>query len=327
MNMHMLIGKLFVASGLALLLAAPGYAQEPFPSRPVRLIVGFGAGGITDVLARLLSVELQKSWGQPVVVDNKPGASGVIGSELAARAAPDGHVLLVVPGTHTIVPGLRAKMPFDAVKDFTAITLLASAPNMLVVNAETPLRSVADYIAAAKARPGEINYATSGIGTTVHIAGERLAHLTGIRLNHIPYKGSSQSIEAVVAGQVMSSWSAVNAALPHIKTGRVRALAVASEKRSSFAPDVLTFEELGIKGMKSDTWLGVLAPPGMAPILAARLNADLVRLMARPDFRDKVLALGAEPVAGVELEKFAALMKEEVESFAVIIKAANIKPE
>lgn len=312
-------------AGLA--LAPLANAQESYPARPVRIIVGFGAGGISDVMARLLSVELQKTWGQPVVVENKPGASGVIGAELVAKSPADGYVLMLASGTHTITPALRLKMPYDAVRDFTAITLLASAPNMLVVNADTAFRSVADYIAAAKAKPGEVNYATSGIGTTVHIAGERLAHLAGVRLNHIPYRSSSQSVEAVVAGQVMSSWSAVNAALPHIKSGRVRALAVASEKRSSFAPDVPTFEELGVKGMKSDTWLGMLGPPNMPAAVATKINAELARLLVRPDFREKVLGLGAEPVAGVALEKYSALMRDEIDSYAAIIKVANIKPE
>ncbi|MBL8384302.1 MAG: tripartite tricarboxylate transporter substrate binding protein [Burkholderiales bacterium] len=323
------MGKSWRVLAAAILVAtgAGAAAQEAFPARPVRLVVGFGAGGITDVLARVLAAELPKVWGQPVVVENRPGASGVIGAELVARAAPDGHVLLMAPGTHTIVPGLRKQMPYDAVRDFTAITLLASAPNMLVVHAETPYRSLGDYLAAAKARPGEVAYATSGIGTTVHIAGERLAHLAGVRFNHIPYKSSSQSIEAVVAGQVVSSWSAVNSALPHIRSGRVRPLAVAAEKRSSFAPDVPTFDELGVKGMKSDTWLGVLGPAGMPPALAARINADLVRLLARPDIRERVLGLGAEPVAGIELEKYAALLREEVDGFAAIIRAANIKAE
>ena len=317
-----------------LLLAALGAgvvpaarAQEAFPAKPARLIVGFGAGGISDVMARILSVELGKLWGQAVVVENRPGASGVIGAELVARAAPDGHVLLMASGTHTITPALRRQMPYDAVKDFTAISLLASAPNMLVVAADTPYRSLADYLAAAKAKPGEVAYATSGIGTTVHIAGERLAHLAGVRFNHIPYKSSAQSIEAVVAGQVASSWSAVNAALPHIRSGRARPLAVASAQRSVFAPEVPTFVELGIRDMKSDTWLGVLGPAGMAPALAARMQGDLQRLMARPDVRERVLGLGAEPVTGVDLDRYAALMREEIEGYGSIIRIAGIKAE
>lgn len=316
-----------VLGALAVGLAPTAGAQEAFPAKPVRMIVGFGAGGISDVMARILSVELGRLWGQAVVVENRPGASGVIGAELVARAPADGHVLLMASGTHTITPALRRQMPYDAVKDFSAISLLASAPNMLVVNADTPYRTLADYLAAAKAKPGEVAYATSGIGTTVHIAGERLAHLAGVRFNHIPYKSSAQSIEAVVAGQVASSWSAVNAALPHMRSGRARALAVASAQRSVFAPEVPTFVELGIKDMKSDTWLGVLGPAGMPAALAARLQGDLQRLMARPDVRERVLGLGAEPVTGVDLDRYAALMREEIEGYAAIIRIAGIKAE
>jgi tripartite-type tricarboxylate transporter receptor subunit TctC len=312
---------------LLALAATPALAQDAYPSRPVKIVVGFAAGGISDVMARILAQELQKDWGQPVLVENRVGAAGVIGAEAVARSAPDGYTLLLASGTHTITPALREQMPYDAVKDFTALLLLASAPNMLVVKSDSPIKTVADYIAAAKARPGEVSYATSGIGTTVHIAGERLGQQAGVKFNHIPFKSSSQSVEALMAGHVASSWSAVNSALPSIKAGRVRALAVASEKRSSFLPDVPTFDELGVKGMRSDTWIAMLAPANLPAPIATKINRELARLVARPDIRERILGLGAEPISGVEMESFAALMRNEIDSYARVIKAANIKAE
>lgn len=308
------------AGGIAL-------AQEVYPARPIKIVVGFSAGGISDVMARILAIELQKDWGQPVLVENKVGAAGVIGAESVARAVPDGYTLLMASGTHTITPALREQMPYDAVKDFTTLAMLASAPNMLVVRSDSSIKNLAAYLASAKARPGEISYATSGIGTTVHIAGERLAQQTGLKLNHIPYKSSSQSVEAVIAGHVVSSWSAVNAALPHIKSGRVRAIAIASEKRSGFVPDVPTFEELGVKDMRSDTWIAMLAPANLPAPVATKINAELARLMVRPDVRDKILGLGAQPINGIEMDGFATVMRNEIDSYARVIKAGNIKAE
>ncbi|MBI2316159.1 MAG: tripartite tricarboxylate transporter substrate binding protein [Betaproteobacteria bacterium] len=229
-----------LSAGLA--LAAGGVpAQGPYPSKPIRVVVSFGPGGVTDILARLLAPEIQKNLGQPVVVENVAGATAIIGTSAVARAVPDGHTLLFTSNAHTINPALRKQLPFDTVKDFTPITLLAASPNMLIVRADSPIKSVADYIAAAKAKPGEITYAFSGIGTSLHIAGAQFAQITGTKYNPIPYKTSAESIGAVASGQTDSSWSAVNAALPFIKGGKVRALAVASEKRTSFAPEIPTF--------------------------------------------------------------------------------------
>ncbi|MBL8384303.1 MAG: tripartite tricarboxylate transporter substrate binding protein [Burkholderiales bacterium] len=301
-------------------------AQAAYPSRPIRVIVPFGPGGVTDVLARLLSAEIAKDFGQPVVVENMPGGTGIIGSGAVAKAAPDGHTILFTSNAHTINPALRKQMPFDSVRDFTPLVLLAASPNMLVVRADSPIRSVADYIAAAKARPGEINFATSGVGTSLHIAGEQFAQITGTRYNHVPYAASNQSVQAVLGGHVVSSWSAINSALPFVKAGRMRALAVASERRSDFAPDVPTFAELGVKGMKSETWLAALGPAGLPAPVAAKLAAALQALIVRPDIRQKILGLGAEPV-GTELEKFRAQIREEIELYTGIARAGDIKAE
>lgn len=314
-----------LSAGLA--LAAGGVpAQGPYPSKPIRVVVSFGPGGVTDILARLLAPEIQKNLGQPVVVENVAGATAIIGTSAVARAVPDGHTLLFTSNAHTINPALRKQLPFDTVKDFTPITLLAASPNMLIVRADSPIKSVADYIAAAKAKPGEITYAFSGIGTSLHIAGAQFAQITGTKYNPIPYKTSAESIGAVASGQTDSSWSAVNAALPFIKGGKVRALAVASEKRTSFAPEIPTFGEQGVKGMKSETWLAVLAPANTPAPIAAKLSGEFMSLIARPDVKERILKLGAEPV-GIELEKFNALIKDEIEMYRRIVQAGGIKPE
>ena len=295
-----------------------------YPSKQIRIVIPFAAGGVTDVLGRILANEIAKEWGQPVIVENVTGATAIIGSQQVARAAPDGYTLLVTSNAHTINPALRQKLPFDPIKDFTPITLLAAAPNMLVVRTDSPIRTVADYVAAAKAKPGEVNYASSGIGTSLHIAGEQFGQITGTQVNHIPYAASNQSIQAVLAGHTQSSWSAVNSALPFVKDGRLRPLAVASEKRTLFAPDVPTFAELGIQGMKSETWLAALGPAGLPQAIVAKLDAEFLKLMARPDIRAKILCLGSEPV-GISQEKFGAQIRDEIVMYKRIVKDGGMK--
>ncbi|OGA56321.1 MAG: hypothetical protein A3G81_34110 [Betaproteobacteria bacterium RIFCSPLOWO2_12_FULL_65_14] len=322
------MGKMLRGLFLALLSTASlaVFAQAGYPNRPVRIIVGFPPGGVTDVIARVMANEMQKELQQPFVVENRPGASGIIAAEQVTKSPADGHTLFFIPSTHTVHPALRSEMPYDTVGDFTAITLLVTAPNLLVVRADAPWKDVKEFIAAARAKAGGIMWASSGIGVSTHLGGELFAHLAGIKLYHVAYKGSSAPVEAVMAGQVQASVSAVNAALPHIKSGRVRPLAVAAEKRSLFLPDVPTFEEAGVKGMRSETWIGVLGPAKLPRPVATKLNELFMRLITRPDMRERIAAVGAEPV-GVELEKFAALMREEVELNRRLVKAAGIKPE
>jgi tripartite-type tricarboxylate transporter receptor subunit TctC len=319
-----------VAAGVALGVPTPSHAQaqaqDPFPSRPIRIVVGFVAGGVSDVLARLVAPELQKALGQPVIVENRPGASGVIAAGQVAKSPPDGYTLYMAPNTHLINSAINPSVPYHAVKDFTPITLLTTTPNMLVVKDDSPMRSVGDLVAVAKAKPGELSYATSGIGTTVHFAGELFAYQAGIKLNHVPFKGANQSIEAVVGGHVPVSVSAVSSTLGFVKSGRVRVLAVMSEKRSALLPDVPTFRELGYKELLSDTWLGLLAPAGLPPAVAKRLNDELIRILQQPEFRERVLTTGNEPV-GVGLDAFAAQMSRELDGFIALAKTADIKPQ
>ncbi len=315
-----------LACGTALLPASPAHAQDAFPSKPIHIVVGFVAGGVSDVLARLVAPELQKSLGQPVIVENRPGASGVIGAGMVAKSPPDGYTLYMAPNTHLINNAINPAVPYHAVKDFTPITLLTTTPNMLVVRTDSPYRSLADFVAAAKAKPGEISYATSGIGTTVHFAGELLAHQAGIKLNHVPFKGANQSIEAVVAGHVPASVSAVSSTLQFVKASRVRVLGVMAEKRSALLPDVPTFREQGYPELVSDTWLGLIGPAGIPAPIAKKLNDALIEILAQPEFRERVLATGNEPV-GLGLEAFGRAMAKELEADTALAKAADIKPQ
>ena len=320
---RLVLASLGAAAGLP---TAARAQQEPFPNRPIRIVVGFVAGGISDIMARMVAPELQKFLGQPVVVENRPGAAGMIAAGQVAKTAADGYTLYMAPNTHLINGAINPKVPYDSLRDFTALTLLSTTPNMLVVRNDSPYQTAADYIAAAKAKPGEMSYATSGIGTTVHFAGELLAARAGIKLNHVPFKGANQSVEAVVAGHVPSSMSAISSTLQFIKAGRVRILGVMAAKRSALLPDVPTFVELGFPDVLSDTWLGLLGPAGMPAPVAERLNETLLKILAQADFRERVLGTGNEPV-GIGLQKFADLMKLEFDGYVSLAKSASIKSE
>jgi len=313
---------MFIVAGMVTAVIA----QDKYPTRPVRIIVGFPPGGVTDVLARLMAPEMQKEFGQPFVVENRPGASGMVGANEVAKAKPDGHTLFFIPSTHLVLPALQKNIPYDTLNDFTAITLVATGPSLWVVRSDAPWLTLKEFIADAKKRPNAIQWATGGIGTSVHLGGEYFQSLAGIKLYHVAYKGSPASVQAVMAGQVSASCSAVNSALPQIKAGRIRALGVMSEKRSIFLPDVPTFEELGVKGMRNETWLGVLAPAKLPRSIAVTLDQFFMKAIARPDMKERMVAIGAEPV-GVSLDKFAALMREEAELDRRIVKEANIKVE
>ena len=314
---------------LAAALAAPAHAQapSPYPSKPVRIIVGFSAGGSTDVLARIVADELRKDWGQPVVVENRVGAGGVLAAEHVAKSAPDGYTLFVQSATHSAIAALKEPtLPFSSVKDFSWITLVATAPNVLVVRADSPLKELPAYIAAAKAKPGEVTYASSAIGGALHLAGETFSHLAGIKLNHIPYKGANEVVAAVLAGTVQSSWSAANAAFPLVSSGKLHAVAIAAEKRFSLMPNTPTFAELGIRGMKSDTWVGVMGPANMPRPLVASLDAQLQKIIVRPDVKEKIAKVGAETV-GLGPDAFREMAAAEIALLTDIAKKANIKAE
>jgi tripartite-type tricarboxylate transporter receptor subunit TctC len=318
--------RLAVAAGLAL-AATAGFPQSAYkPTQTVQLVVGFPAGGVTDVVARIMADEMRKEFGQPVIVVNRPGASGTVGAASVAKAAPDGHTLLFIPSTHTSTPAMRKEMPYDASEDFTAINLLVTAPNLLVVRADSPWKNLAEFVADAKKRPDGIQYASSGIGVSTHLGGEQFQQLAGVKLYHVPFKSSTDPVRALLANEVPASISALNAAMPFVKEGKLRVLGVASAQRSRFLPDAPTFEEQGLKGMRSETWIGVVGPAKMPPAMVASLNQFFRKTLARPDVQERIATAGAEPV-GVEGDAFLRQIRVEVELNRKLANIAGIKPE
>jgi tripartite-type tricarboxylate transporter receptor subunit TctC len=306
------------------LFAGPVFAQ--YPSKPVRFIVPSSAGGGTDIVARAIAQKLSEALGQQFVVENKPGAGQMIGLEAAARAPADGHTLVMSASTLAINPVMYRKVPYDPVRDFAPITQAASLPNVLVVHPSLPVKSVAELIALAKREPGRIAYASAGIGTSPQMSVELLKSLAGIDMLHVPYKGTGPGVVDLLAGQVGVMAPNVLTALPHIKAGRLRALAVTSARRSEVLPDVPTVAETGVAGYESVQWYGVLAPAGTPRDIVQRLHAEISRALHAKDVRERLAADGAEPV-GSSPEEFAAFIRAEIAKWARVAKAAGIQPE
>ncbi len=315
---------------LASLLASPALAQPApeWPDHPVRILIGFGAGGVSDVATRLLIEGLRPRLpGSVFVVENRGGASGMVAAALVARAAPDGHTLLGAPGTITIVPSMMKNQQIDVLKDLVPISLFATSPNVLVVHPDFPARTVAEFVAHVKSRPrDELAYAHSGIGTTVQLMMGMLTRAAGLGLRDIPYRSSNESIAACVAGQVPMVASSTNSALSFIQAGQVRALALASQRRSAFLPDVPTFAEAGFADVISETWFGLFAPPGTSPALVQRIATLCDQVMAEPQMRQRFALLGAEPV-GLGPQAFTELMAREVAQFRTLTRQMGLQPE
>lgn len=297
-----------------------------YPARSVRYIVPQGAGGSSDTLARLVTQKLSESLGQQVVTDNRPGATGNIGTEIAARANPDGYTLLQVATSHATNPALAVKMPFDPIRDFTPITLLSQSPNLWIVHPSLPAKNMRELIALAKTRPGEINYSSSGTGSSQHLAGELLKSLAHIDIVHIPYKGSPPALIDLLGGRVVLMCSTIAPAMPLVKSEKLRALAVTSLTRSAAAPAIPTVAESGLPGYEATAWQGVLAPAGTPLEVIAKLNAELVRVINQPEVRKQLADQGYEP-AGNTPEQFAEYIKTEIAKWAKVIKAAGLKAE
>lgn len=277
------------------LLALPtlGWAQDAWPSKPIKFIVPFAAGGTSDILARLVGEKLQGVLKQPVVVDNRAGAGGVIGADAAAKSASDGYTLLLgTIASHAINPALRPQMPYDALKDFAPVILLGSISNVLLVGANQPYKSVKDLIAAAKAKPGSLSFASAGPGSSQHLSGELFKLLAGADLTHVPYRGSAPAIQDVMGHQVPCSFETVTVALPHIQSGKVRALAVTSAQRSAALPEVPTLHEAGVNGFDVASWQAVYAPAGTPPAIVTRLNQEIEKILALPDVKARLDTLG-----------------------------------
>jgi tripartite-type tricarboxylate transporter receptor subunit TctC len=317
-----------VGAMLCVLMSAAGAhaAQPAFPSKPIRMIVAVPPGGPADTLARLVAPKLTESLGQPVVIDNRPGANGIIAYETTARAAPDGHTFAAVAAGVVINASLYKSVPYDPLKDFAPITLGITVPNILVVHPSVSASSVKELIALAKAKPGTLAFASAGNGTSGHLALEVFRMAAGIDATHVPYKGGGPALTEVLAGQVQALFSIALAATPQIKAGKLRALAITSGKRSPVAPELPTIAEAGFPGFEVIGWFGWLAPAATPRAIVNRLNAELVRALKLPEVRDRLLAQSTEPVGNTPQE-FAAFMRREHEKWSRVIRAANIRVE
>lgn len=316
-----------IACGLAAVAALPVQAQDAYPSKPIRLVVPFTPGGVTDTSGRVIAEFLGKRLGQQVVVDNKPGASGNIGSALVKAAPADGYTLvLAFDGTMVINPHVFPNLPFDTLKDFTSIGKIGDATLILVAHPDAPVKSIQDVIAVSKTREGGLAFGTSGTGGTPHLAGELLKLRTGAKLTHVPYKGGGQAMTDVLGGQIPLVYTAVAGAHGFVKQGKLRALAVSSAQRTPALPDVPTFQEAGVPDFVVNSWVGLLAPAGLPPAIAQKLNTELNAVLNDPAARDKLRTLGIEPTPGTA-DRFREEMRRDLARYGEVVKAAQIRIE
>lgn len=313
-----------VAAGLV--LAAGDATAQAWPNKTVRILVPFPAGGSADTLARLLGQKMSEHLGQPFVVENRPGAGGNIGTDAAAKAPPDGYTVLMTPSSFASQPSLYPNLSWDPVRDFVPVALIATTPNILVVNPSVPAHSVKELIALAKSQPGKLNYASGGVGATNHLAGELFKRMTGTDIVHVPYRGNPLAVIDVMNGQVAMMLDFMITSLPHVKEGRLRALAVTGAKRSPQVPDLPTVAEAGVPGYEASTWFAVMAPKGTQAAVVTKLNAELNAALKLPEVQQRLDQLGAEPLGGTP-DDVTRLLKAEITKWADVIKAANIHVE
>jgi len=311
-----------VVVGASALHAAPA---DTFPNRPVRLIVPFPPGGGTDILARPMAQKLTERWGQQVIVDNRAGAGGTIGADLTAKSLPDGYsMMLGTNGTHGINQSLYRTMPYDTLKDFTPVTLVAIAPNILVLHPSVSAATVQELIALARAKPGALNYASPGNGTPPHLAAEIFKRMAGVSMTHVPYKGAGPAVIDLLAGQMQVMFANAPVVLPHIKSGKLRALATTSAQRLSILSEFATIAESGVPGYEADTWYGIFAPARLPPEILKKLNADLAHVLMLPEIKALFASQGTEVVAN-SAEKFRPMVQAEVAKWARVIKETGIR--
>lgn len=317
-----------VLTCVALAAAGPvGLAQaQGYPGKPIRIVVPFPPGGGTDIVARILTQKLSESFGANFVIDNRAGAGGSIGTEMVAKAPPDGYTLGIVSGSHAINPSLYSKLPFDAVRDFAPVTMLVSGPGLLVVHPSLPVKTVKELIALAKGKPGQLNYASAGNGTPPHLAGELFKSMAGVDMVHVPYKGNTPAFVDLISGQVSLSFPTIPSALPHVQAGRLRALAVTSRKRSAVMPQLPTIAESGLPGYDTSSWFGMLAPAGTPREIVRKLQQESAKVLQLRDVREKLLSQGLEPV-GSTPEEFAATIESEIAKWAKVVKASGARVE
>ena len=314
-----------VALLAASVLSLPIEAATAFPNKPIRIIVAYTPAGTTDILARAIGQKMSETWGQPVIVDNRAGAAGNIGTEVAARSTPDGHTLIMgTAGTHGINVSLYRKLSWHPVNDFAPVSLSAMVPNIMVVNNSLPVKNVKEFIAHVKANPGKLSYGSPGNGSTAHLSMELFKSMTGSNIVHIPYKGSAGVLADVMGGQIAVTIDNMPPYIPQVKAGKIRALAVSTNKRSSAMPDLPTIAEAGVPGYEAGAWFGLLAPAGTPKAILAQLSAESARILKLPDISKRISELGAEPV-GSTPEQFAALINSEIAKWAKVIKDANVE--
>lgn len=313
---------------LGLMLAAISNIASPqaYPLRPVRILIGFSAGGGADAVARSLSPRLSEALGQQVVVENRPGANGIIAAEIAAKAAPDGHTLLIVPGNYAFAPAMTAKLSFDMTNAFSPISKLAETPLLVVVHPSLPVRDIKQLIALARAQPGKVSYASGGIGGSGHLAMELFRSLTGVDAVHIPYKGTGAAIADLVGGQVPLCFCTLPSVFGQAKSGRLRAIAVTTARRSALVPELPTVAEAGVPGFEMGQWYGVAAPANTAQAIIDRLNGEVSKALKHPDMRNRLQAEGAE-AAPTSPQEFGAFFKTEIAKWTQVVQKAGIKPE
>ena len=309
----------------ALAAALPGAAfAQAYPAKPIRLIVGFAPGGGTDTVSRVLGQKLSEWWGQQVIVENRAGATGTIGADFVAKSPPDGYTLLMGHvNSNAIAPSVFKKLPYNAERDFVTVGYVGYVPNVLAVHPSVPAHSVKELVALAKARPGELTYASSGVGSTQHLAGEKFMLDTGTKMIHVPYKGSGQAIVDLVAGQVSLNFDTMPPVLEHIKAGKLRALAVTTPKRAGGLPDVPTLSEAGLRGFDMTNWYGMMGPAGVPRDVVAKINADVNKALQDPAVRKRLVEVGTE-ITIMSPEQFEAFVKSEIGKYAQLIKAAKI---
>lgn len=328
-----IVRPLFIPSITALMLSVVGASAmaqatttgsgQSWPSKPISLIVPFPAGGTTDVLARAVGLELSKAVGQPVIVENKPGAGATLGADYVTKARPDGHTILMGAVHHTIATSVYRKLPYDFQKDLVPISIVALVPNVLVVNPNVPAKNVKELLALAKAEPGKLTYGSNGNGTGQHLIGAQFEGMAGVQILHVPYKGSGPLTVDLLGGQITMSFDTITPVLPQIKSGKLRALAVTTIKRSPALPDVPTLDESGLKGFDLGTWFGILAPAATPREIVTRLNTELVKIINSAEFRKKMADIGADPIGNTP-EQMARQIKDDTERFAKLVKDAKV---
>ncbi|RPH41412.1 MAG: tripartite tricarboxylate transporter substrate binding protein [Burkholderiales bacterium] len=315
-----------IAAGLLAVAAGTATAQT-FPSKPIRMVVTFPTGGAPDILARTISEKIDPAWGQTVIVDNKPGAGGNIGAEFVARAQADGHTLVMgTVGTHSINGSLYARIPYDMVRDFAPVTLIASTPNLLVVNNDIPAKNLQELIALAKAKPGTLTYGSPGIGTSVHVSGELFNSLAGVKTTHVPYKGRQMAIPDLLGGNISMMFDNMPSAIPVVREGKLRAIGVTSAKRSASAPEIPTIAEQGLPGFEATSWFAVFAPANTPKPVIDKLHAEIVRVFGLPDVQAKMKTLGLDLILGGP-DELAKTQAAEIAKWAKVIKDSGAKAE